>query len=63
MERYIAKNDVRVVCGVTAFTKPKGTEITVTQKDKERSKVLIDFGGRSTDWFHVSFLDRNFDPI
>lgn len=62
MKRYRLKHNMRFRVGVTSFELPAGTIATSTQADPENWKVLLDFGGRLVDWFHVSVLD-NFEEM
>jgi hypothetical protein len=60
--KYQLKQASRFVCGSTSFGLSAGTIVEVKQHDQANNKVLIDFGGRLIDWFHVSYLDQ-FAPI
>jgi len=55
---YQLKEDRYFRCGITSFLLPKGAIIKVTQWDATNRKVLVDFGGRLCDWYHISILDE-----
>lgn len=61
--KYRLSKEIRVRVGVTSFSTPKGKELTVKQHDKERSKVLIDFGGGYIDWFHENWLNHYAEAV
>lgn len=56
--KYQLKQASRFVCGSTSFGLSAGDIVEVKQHDKANNKVLIDFGNRLIDWFHVSYLDK-----
>lgn len=60
--KYRVNSKTNVAMNRCAFTVPAGTEIRVSQVDKERRKVLIHFG-RDAGWFHESWLERNASAI
>ena len=52
------KEGGQFVCGSTSFECSAGKVVFLRQVDERNRKVLLDFGGRLVDWFHVSVLDR-----
>ncbi len=62
MRRYRLKLNMRFRVGMTSFELMAGGIATSTQADPENWKILLDFGDRLVDWFHVSVLD-NFEEV
>lgn len=48
-------------CGVTVFTQPAGTEITLIQWDADTKKYCVDFSNHLSDWFYYSVVERYCD--
>lgn len=44
------------ISNVMVFTLPVGNLVKITQVDKERRKVLVDFGDGYSDWMHFNVL-------
>lgn len=59
MRTHTTTRDVRVVTGNSSFLVLEGMRVFVKQVDEERNKVLLNFGGRTTEWLHKSWLERN----
>lgn len=60
---YELKENTRFIVGVTSFFCSKGRMVEVTQISQTTEKAIIDFGGGLIDWFSISFLNDNFNPI
>ena len=53
-----AKNDIACRTGNSVFTLPRRSIINVVQFDKDKRKVLIEFGPSVIEWKHKRFLER-----
>jgi len=54
--------DWHVRVGVTVFTQPKGSTVSIEQYDEGFSKYLVNFGFNQIDWFHESLIDKYCGP-
>jgi hypothetical protein len=49
---------VRVGVGVTDFTQPKGSTVSIDLYDKGYNNYLVDFGFNRIYWFHESVINQ-----
>lgn len=53
----------RIIIGVTSAEYKKGHKVSVNQYDKERRKLLVDFGGRDIDWISIFKFEKMFNLV
>ena len=59
---YKSKGNIRVRCGWSSLGLVTGAKVEATQYDEIGKKVLVQYGGRDTDWMSLSKFKQLFEP-